>query len=132
MVSPQPKLPNRTTKHGMALRQGSYIILFQLIITSCSDPHALVATGFPWHGNKISIGQNNSQRSFQLAIVLFLDKKNSKFIWGGSELPKGGDIPRVFAPLLRGGRISWGGEIPVTPVKSYRVSIYKTQGRSNQ
>jgi hypothetical protein len=28
--------------------------------------------------------------------------------------PLGGNIPRVFGSLLRGGRISWGGQSPVT------------------
>ena len=58
----------------------------------------------------------HTNKSFQLAIVLFLDQK----LYGGAKFLKGGDIPRSFlgggggggeylrniAPLLRGGRIS--------------------------
>jgi hypothetical protein len=56
-------------------------------------------------------------KSFQLAIVLFLDQKFKIYMGGGGEIPKGGDIqggdiPRRFAP--------GGGESPVTPVPYYR------------
>ena len=56
---------------------------------------------------------------FQLAIVLFLDKKFKIYILGGGEFPKGGDIPRIFAPLLRGGESPVGGG-----QKSCDTSIY--------
>ena len=65
-------------------------------------------------------------KSFQLAIVLFLDQKFKIYMGGGgSNFLKGGDIPRIFAPLLRGGRISWGGgENPVTPVSYGFYVVY--------
>ena len=35
-------------------------------------------------------------KSFQLAIVLFLDQEFKICMGGGDEFPKGGDIPRIF------------------------------------
>ena len=58
-------------------------------------------------------------------------------MWGGAKFLKGGDIPRRFAPWGAiflgespgGGRISWGGESPVTPV-SYGFYVVSHSGLS--
>jgi hypothetical protein len=40
--------------------------------------------------------------------------------------PGGGEYPRNIAPLLRGGRISWGGKSPVTPVLHIVLQLLMT------